>query len=95
MNQVTEVLGAVDVDLARLAQLKLSLQEKLRQLDSEVLDLTEDEHLENEIQHAVNTRMVCRLLLHVLTTTHKHTRSQLGLHHAPTRCHSRDCPHCN
>ena len=39
----------------RLAQLKLSLQEKLetlKQLDSEVLELTEDKDLEAEIQSA-------------------------------------------
>ncbi len=35
-------------DPARLAQLKLSLEEKLTRLDSEILDLTENEHLEDE-----------------------------------------------
>ena len=42
-------------DTSKLTQLKTSLQEKLeslRQLDSEILDLTEEDHLVNEIEQA-------------------------------------------
>ena len=42
-------------DTSKLTQLKLSLQEKLemlRQLDSEILDLTEEDHLVDEIEQA-------------------------------------------
>ena len=42
-------------DTLKLTQLKLSLQEKLetlRQLDSEILDLTEEDHLVDEIEQA-------------------------------------------
>ena len=55
LTQVNKLLREEEVNLARLAQLKLSLQEKLetlKQLDSEVLELTEDKDLEAEIQSA-------------------------------------------
>ena len=52
MNTVEALLAEEEPDPARLAQLKLSLEEKLStltRLDSEILDLTENEHLEGEI----------------------------------------------
>jgi hypothetical protein len=52
---VNKLLKADKIDLVRLAQLKLSLQEKLdtlKQFDSEVLELTDDEGVEAEIQSA-------------------------------------------
>ena len=55
LNNVDELLAAAERDLPRLAQLKLSLEEKLstlRRLDSEILDLTEEDALEDEIQQA-------------------------------------------
>ena len=56
LTQVNKLLKEDKVDLARLAQLKLSLQEKLetlKQLDSEVLELFADEKgLDAEIQSA-------------------------------------------
>ena len=57
-----------------MVQLKLSLQEKLstlRQLDSEVLDLIEDEHLENEIQHADEYKDGAIARIDHYTQTHK------------------------
>ena len=54
LTQVNKSLKEDKIDLARLAQLKLSLQEKLetlKQLDSEVLELfDDDEGLHAEIQ---------------------------------------------
>ena len=55
MNAVDALLSREDPELARLAQLKLSLEEKLNiltKLDSEVLDLTADDDVEDEIQEA-------------------------------------------
>ena len=54
MNAVDVLLSAEDPELAHLAQLKLS-EEKLNiltKLDSEVLDLTADDDVEDEIQEA-------------------------------------------
>ena len=54
LNQLDTLVAAEETDLARLAQLRLSLEEKLetlKLLDSEILDLTEDD-LEEEIQQA-------------------------------------------
>jgi len=55
MNTIDALLAEESPDLARLAQLKRSLEEKLStltRLDSEILDLTEDENLDAEIQEA-------------------------------------------
>ena len=55
LREVDELLAADTLDKARLAQLKLSLQEKLdtlKQIDGEILELTEEGDLENEIQQA-------------------------------------------
>ena len=55
MNAIDALLSEEEPDPARLAQLKLSLQEKLStltRLDSEILDLTEDENVDTEIQEA-------------------------------------------
>ena len=55
MNTVNALLAEEEPDPARLAQLKWSLKEKLdilTRLDSEILDLTEDESLDAEIQEA-------------------------------------------
>jgi hypothetical protein len=55
LTQVNKLLKADKIDLVRLAQLKLSLQEKLdtlKQFDSEVLELTDDDGVEAEIQNA-------------------------------------------
>ena len=55
MNLADDFLAAHIVDKARLAQLKLSLEEKLeilKQLDGAILDLTKEDHLEDEIQAA-------------------------------------------
>lgn len=55
LTQVYKLLRAEEVDLARLAQLKLSLQEKLetlKQLDSEVLELTDEKGVDAEIKSA-------------------------------------------
>ena len=56
MNTIDTLLAEESPDLARLAQLKRSLEEKLStltRLDSEILDLTEDENLDAEIHTAV------------------------------------------
>ena len=55
MNTVDALLVEEETDPAHLAQFKWSLEEKLgilTQLDSEILDLTEDESLDAEIQEA-------------------------------------------
>ena len=59
LSQVDEILAASDpgsaVDMSKLTQLKLSLQEKLetlKQLDGEILELTEEAKLEDEIGQA-------------------------------------------
>ena len=55
MNTNDTLLAEEEPDLARLAQLKLSLEEKLStltRLDSKILDLTEDENVDTEIQAA-------------------------------------------
>ena len=55
LTEIDELVSAEEPDLARLAQLKLSLDEKLqtlRGLDSEILDDTEDDDLEEEIQQS-------------------------------------------
>jgi len=55
MNTIDTLLAEESPDLARLAQLKRSLEEKLStltRLDSEISDLTEDENLDAEIQEA-------------------------------------------
>ncbi len=52
LSQVDELLAAADVDHSRLVQLKLSLEEKLgtmKQLDTEVLELTVEDDLDSEI----------------------------------------------
>ena len=54
-NTVDTLLAEEEPDPARLAQLKWSLKEKLgilTRLESEILDLTEDESLDAEIQEA-------------------------------------------
>ncbi len=53
LNHIDELVAAEDLDLSRLAQLRLSLEEKLqilKQLDGEILDLTKEGDLEEEIQ---------------------------------------------
>ena len=55
MNANDTLLAKEEPDPARLAQLKLSLEEKLStltRLDSKILDLTEDENVDTEIQTA-------------------------------------------
>ena len=55
LNQIDGALGATPTDSDKLAQLKLSLQEKLetlKQLDSEIVDLTPEDGLEEEIEQA-------------------------------------------
>ena len=60
LTKVDEALAAiatetVGFDTSKLAQLKLSLQEKLevlRQLDGEILELTEEDGLVDEIEQA-------------------------------------------
>ena len=55
LNRIDELLTAKEVDKDQLAQLKLSLTEKLdtlKQLDGEILDLTEEGDLDDEIQQA-------------------------------------------
>ena len=55
LTQVEESLAASPPDVARLSQLKLSLQEKLetlKLLDGEIVDLTEENHLADEIEQA-------------------------------------------
>ena len=52
---------AEEVDKAQLAQLKLSLTEKLdtlKLLDGEILDLTEDGDLDDEIQTHTRTTSI-------------------------------------
>ena len=55
-NKLTELLeGAEPPDTAKLAQLRMSLKEKLevlKALDSEVLDLMEEDGLAEEIEEA-------------------------------------------
>ena len=53
MRRIDTLLAASGTDEQQLAQLKLSLEEKLetlKQLDGEVLDLTGEDDLETEIQ---------------------------------------------
>ena len=55
LRELDELLAADTLKKARLAQLKLSLQEKLdtlKQIDGEIIELTEEGDLENEIQQA-------------------------------------------
>ena len=59
LTNVNELLSTLEpgptTDTSKLTQLKLSLQEKLetlRQPDSEILDLTEEDHLVDEIEQA-------------------------------------------
>ena len=55
MKQIDALLAAPSAEEPRLAQLKLSLEEKLetlKQLDAEMLELTSEDDLENEIQQA-------------------------------------------
>jgi hypothetical protein len=61
VNSVSEIIAAFEtmptseLDVKRLLQLKLSLEEKLstiKQLDGEILDLVEDEAVEGEIEQA-------------------------------------------
>ena len=59
LTNVNELLSMLEpgppTDTSKLTQLKLSLQEKLetlRQLDSEILDLTEEDNLVHEIEQA-------------------------------------------
>ena len=59
LTNANELLSSLEpgptTDTSKLTQLKLSLQEKLktlRQLDSEILDLTEEDHLVDEIEQA-------------------------------------------
>ena len=61
VNAVGEMITAFEatptseLDVKRLLQLKLSLEEKLstiKQLDGEILDLVEDEAVEGEIEQA-------------------------------------------
>ena len=55
MDTIDTVLADKTPGPVRMAQLKASLEEKLgtiTRLDSEILDLTEDDGLEDEIQEA-------------------------------------------
>ena len=55
VNQVDEIVGEGGPDLAKLAQLKLSLTEKLEtlnRLDQEILELTEEDNISTEIEQA-------------------------------------------
>ena len=59
LTNVSELLSTLEpgptTDTLKLTQLKLSLQEKLetlRQLDSEILDLTEEDYLVDEVEQA-------------------------------------------
>ena len=59
LGQLDDLLGAADpasaVDVAKLTQLKFSLQEKLdtlKRLDKEIIDLLEEDKFEDEIQQA-------------------------------------------
>ena len=55
MSAIDALVGEEEPDAIRLAQLKLSLEEKLNtltRLDSEILDITEDDNVEDEIQEA-------------------------------------------
>ena len=55
LTQVEGLLAASTTDVARLSQLKLSLQEKLetlKLLDGEIIDLIEEDHLVEEIEQA-------------------------------------------
>ena len=55
MKQIDALLAVPGAEEPKLAQLKLSLEEKLetlKQLDTEMLELTGEEELENEIQQA-------------------------------------------
>ena len=55
MNGIDVLLSEESPEQARLVQLKLSLEEKLKtltKLDSEILDLTADDDVDDEIQEA-------------------------------------------
>ena len=66
LNQVDDgALAATPTDNDKLAQLKLSLHEKLetlKQLDSEVVDLTPEEGLDEEKEQAVDYKDMYRAL---------------------------------
>ena len=75
--KVDELMGAPDsdkIDKSKISQLKLSLEEKLatvKQLDGDILELTEDDKVDEEIEQAdlfkegIYTAIVCieRLLV--------------------------------
>ena len=55
MNAIDPLVAEEEPDEIRLAELKLSLEEKLNtltRLDSEILDITEHDNVEVEIQEA-------------------------------------------
>ena len=55
LTNVNELLSTLEPGPSKLTQLKLSSQEELetlRQLDSEILDLTEEDHLVDKIEEA-------------------------------------------
>ena len=59
LGQLDNLLGAADptsmVDMAKLTQLKLSLQEKLdtlKRLDEEIIELLEEDKFDDEIEQA-------------------------------------------
>ena len=55
LRQIDELLAVTPPDTVRLSQLKLSLEEKLgtlKQLDGEIVELTDEDHLIEEIEQA-------------------------------------------
>ena len=59
VNGAYDLIGASDLNLARLKQVKLTLTEKLKTLadcDAEILELTEEGDLESEIEQADSAR---------------------------------------
>ena len=49
LNQIDPSLAAENKDLPKFAQLKMILEEKIETLDSEILNLTEESEIEEEI----------------------------------------------
>ena len=78
VNRVGEIIAAheddatTELDVTKLLQLKLSLEEKLstlKQLDGEILDLVEEEAVDDEIAQADDCKDIVPLLLPVAPLT--------------------------
>ena len=99
LNQIDGALGATPTDSDKLAQLKLSLQEKLetlKQLDSEIVDLTPEDGLEEEIEQADgykdNVYRALTMIDKALSAKHSHSTPAVS---APAPTAPTVTPHVN